>query len=89
MNPRTLNVWKGIGWVTLGHLVAYLIAVTTDTWLLVLAIGMTQLLYTLPMTVIFRNHDGMVTGVWIAFGLTFLLNSACFGIVLFGFVPLF
>jgi hypothetical protein len=47
-----------------------------------IVIGITQLVYIIPAILIFRRRKGIVQGLLIAAALTFLLNAACFGIVL-------
>ncbi|HEU4965031.1 MAG TPA: hypothetical protein VFV52_14390 [Bacilli bacterium] len=73
------GVWRGIGVVALCHLGVALLF----TWNLifpVLLISLTQLIYCVPLS--FVKRPGFVQGVWIAAGITFLLNAACFGIVI-------
>ncbi|MBW5448840.1 hypothetical protein GE107_22625 [Cohnella sp. CFH 77786] len=48
----------------------------------VIVIGLTQWLYVIPMLIVFRRRKGVMQGLLIAAALTFLLNAACFGIVL-------
>ncbi|MFF2157493.1 hypothetical protein ACFVVQ_19545 [Paenibacillus chitinolyticus] len=71
------DVWKGIGWVALGHLL----------WLFALpmyfGIGIVQMLYVLPLLLIFSKRTAIVQGILIGAGITFLLNAACFGYVMF------
>jgi hypothetical protein len=79
--PRshTKQVWKGIGLLTLLHLLVLIFPVVF------FAIGIVQIIYLLPALIICRNNTGMVQGLLIAAGITFLLNAACFGIVMFSF----
>ncbi|MGE6230196.1 hypothetical protein [Paenibacillus chitinolyticus] len=74
---KGLDVWKGIGWVALGHLL----------WLFALpmyfGIGIVQMLYVLPLLLIFSKRAAVVQGILIGAGITFLLNAACFGYVMF------
>ncbi|MFS0840857.1 hypothetical protein [Paenibacillus sp. 1P03SA] len=74
-----LDVWKGIGWVALGHLL----------WLFALpmffGIGIVQMIYVLPLLLIYSKRTAVVQGILIGAGITFLLNAACFGYVLINF----
>jgi hypothetical protein len=45
-------------------------------------IGIVQLVYIVPALIICRKTPGLVQGLLIAAGVTFLLNAACFGYVM-------
>ena len=48
-------------------------------------IGFSQLFYVVPQHFAFKKQGRLacIRGLWIAAGVTFLLNAGCFGIVLF------
>ncbi|MFC5467441.1 hypothetical protein ACFPPD_01840 [Cohnella suwonensis] len=50
-----------------------------------IVIGITQVLYVLPLAIAFRRRTGFLQGLLIAAAVTFLLNAACFGFFIFGF----
>lgn len=71
------DVWKGIGLTALLHL---LLLVYPSAYL---TIGVVQLIYMLPAIIITsRKNTGIMQGLLIGLGVTFLLNAACFGIVM-------
>lgn len=72
---RGVQVAKGIGLVILLHLLLLLYPVA------IFAIGVVQLIYVIPALVILRKDTGLVQGILIATGITFLINAACFGLV--------
>ncbi|EGL15799.1 MULTISPECIES: hypothetical protein [unclassified Paenibacillus] len=74
---KGLDVWKGIGFVALGHLL-WLFAIP-----MYFGIGIVQMLYVLPLLLIFSKRAAVVQGILIGAGITFLLNAACFGYVMF------
>ncbi|WP_405081304.1 hypothetical protein ACI48J_01060 [Paenibacillus chitinolyticus] len=76
---KGLDVWKGIGWVALGHLF-WLFAIP-----MYLGIGIVQMIYVLPLLLIYSKRTAVVQGILIGAGITFLLNVACFGYVMFNF----
>ncbi len=95
MEPNQRSNRAGhIGQVMLGilllaglHTAALLITQWWEGWFLILVfIGIVQLLYVLPAVFILRRKDrtGMMQGVLIGAGLTFLLNAACFGLLMSG-----
>ncbi|PYI51803.1 hypothetical protein [Paenibacillus flagellatus] len=73
------KVWAGIGLVALLHLL--LLAVPVAFFF----IGVAQVVYVVPALLWFRKDPAMMQGILIGAGITFLLNAACFGIVLFNF----
>lgn len=85
-----IEVLKGIGLVLGLHaavvVIAFAVASTDRSGLgfsllfLFAAFGITQLLWVIPATIWVGNHGSsdMLKGVWIAAGLTLLLNGACF-----------
>ncbi|SEG29619.1 hypothetical protein [Paenibacillus sp. UNC499MF] len=76
---RGPDVWKGIGWVALGHLL-WLFAMP-----MIFGIGIVQMIYVLPLLLIYSKRTAVVQGILIGAGITFLLNAACFGYVLINF----
>jgi hypothetical protein len=74
-----VQIWKGIGLAALLHLLPIFFPVAY------FGIGIAQLLYIIPAVIICRNNTGMVHGLLIAAGITFLLNAACYGLVLVHF----
>ncbi|MFC0211811.1 hypothetical protein ACFFK0_04965 [Paenibacillus chartarius] len=72
---RKAEIWKGVGLGTLLHLLPWLFPV------LYFGIGIVQFLYLIPAMIFLRNRPGMVQGLLIVLGVTFLLNAACFGYV--------
>lgn len=77
MEGSTIDVWKGIGLTCLLHLLLFFYP---PAWF---GVGVTQLVYMIPALILARKHQGIMQGMLIAMGITFLLNAACFGIVLF------
>ncbi|GBG10693.1 hypothetical protein PAT3040_05445 [Paenibacillus agaridevorans] len=73
---HTKDVWLGIGLLAVLHLLLFLFPVSF------FFIGVVQLLYLLPAIIICRKRGGIVQGLLIGAGVTFLLNAACFGIVM-------
>ena len=89
---RNDSVWAGIG-LTLGlHIVFGMIFMgilnlINPNWVLaVFYPGLTQLLYIVPLCLIFkkRGQVGMVKGLIIGAAITFLLNAACSGMFFLG-----
>lgn len=76
---KSSQVWKGIGLVFLLHFLLMLLPVGY------LFIGVTQLIYVVPALIWCRKDTGLVQGILIGAGITFLLNAACFGIVMVTF----
>jgi hypothetical protein len=74
-DKHTSQVWKGIGITLLLNLLPFIYPPA------LFAIGVVQLIYMIPAMIIFRKESGVVQGMLIAMGITFLLNAACFGIV--------
>lgn len=72
------QVWAGIGILAALHLLLYLFPVAF------FFIGFAQLIYLLPALVIFRQKSGILQGLLIGAGITFLLNIACFGMFMGG-----
>jgi len=73
------NIWKGIGLTVIMHLLP------AAAPMLYVLIGVVQLVYIIPALIICRKNTGMVQGILIAAGVTFLLNVACFGFVMVSF----
>ena len=72
---HALDVWKGVGFGLLLHLV---LLIYPPAYFL---IGVAQLIYVIPALIYFRKRTGIMQGIIIVAVLTFLLNAACFGIV--------
>lgn len=75
------GLFLGIGAVVLGHL-GWTIISALGLIFPIFIIGLAQLIYVIPLAVAVKR-PGFAQGVWIAAGITFLLNAACFGL-LFG-----
>ncbi len=73
---------KGIGLLMLGHLIL-LAAGTALRDPVIFFIGVTQLIYAIPMMIIYGSlgENRTVSGLALGAGITFLLNAAGFGIV--------
>lgn len=72
------QVWAGIGLLALLHLLLFVFPIAF------FFIGVAQLIYLIPALILFRNRKGVFQGLLIGAGVTFLLNAACFGLVLSG-----
>jgi hypothetical protein len=70
------RVWQGIGLGLVLHLLLLFVPP------LYFGIGIVQLVYIVPALIICRKTPGLVQGLLIAAGVTFLLNAACFGYVM-------
>jgi hypothetical protein len=90
------KVWAGFGLVLLFHLIwlllygiglLFLSEANSIAFLTAyLMIGISQLVYVLPLAIYFGfKNKQMLQGVLLAALVTFLLNAACFGLVLFQF----
>ena len=79
-------VWSGflVGLGLHAAVVSGLLAL--QAWMPVIAIGLAQLLWLLPLGRYLkgRGSPSMAKGVFILLGLTLLLNATCFGVVLYG-----
>jgi hypothetical protein len=88
------GIWLGIGAAGLAHLVVQLalVLLTDFGMIFFLLIGLSQLLYLVPLSVVVlakREYGkAMSVGIWIAAGITFLLNAACFGLFASGVMNL-
>jgi len=78
----------GFGWTVLAHVIAVVLLYLSFSavgeslsFFLLFGIGVTQLLYVLPMVLYFRKKAkfGVAKGIVIAASLTFLSNGACWG----------
>ncbi|WP_051621043.1 hypothetical protein [Paenibacillus sp. UNC451MF] len=80
INPpsHALQVWKGIGLLLLLHLLLFIVPVAF------FFISVAQLVYLIPALILFRKNRGILQGLLIGAGITFLLNAACFGLLLGG-----
>jgi hypothetical protein len=72
------QVWLGIGLLTVLHLLLFLFPIAF------FFISVVQIIYLIPAILIFRKKSGIVQGLLIGAGITFLLNAACFGLVISG-----
>jgi len=72
------QVWLGIGLLTVLHLLLFLFPIAF------FFISVVQIIYLIPAILIFRKKSGIVQGLLIGAGITFLLNAACFGLVVSG-----
>lgn len=75
---HTKQVWLGIGLLAALHLLLFLFPVAF------FFISVAQLVYLIPAIIIFRKKSGILQGLLIGAGVTFLLNAACFGLVISG-----
>ncbi|WP_419871196.1 hypothetical protein [Candidatus Pristimantibacillus sp. PTI5] len=75
---HTKQVWLGMGLLALLHLLLFLFPVAF------FLIGIAQIIYLLPALLIFHKKSGIVQGLLLGAGITFLLNATCFGLVLTG-----
>lgn len=75
------DVWLGIGLAFLLHLGQIPLGVIS-TGISIIFIGISQLLYLVPAIVVYskKGRPGMVKGLLIGGGITFLLNAACTGL---------
>lgn len=76
------QVWLGIGLMALLHLLLFIVPIAF------FFIGIAQIVYLLPALLIVRERSGIVQGLLIGAGVTFLLNAACFGLLVGGFFSL-
>lgn len=79
---HTKQVWLGIGLLAVLHLLLFLFPIAF------FFISIAQVLYLIPAIVIFRKRSGIVQGLLIGAGITFLLNAACFGLFISGTLSL-
>ena len=86
--PQIGDVLAGFGGTVLAHVIAFVLLYFSFSaggeslsFFLLFGIGVTQLLYVVPMVVHFRKKRefGVAKGIVIAASLTFLLNGACWG----------
>jgi hypothetical protein len=76
LTDHAKNVWKGIG------IACLMLIIPAALPTLYLFIGVVQLVYIIPAIIFCRKNTGMVQGLLIAAGITFLVNAACFGLVM-------
>lgn len=76
------QVWIGVGILALLHLLLFLFPIAF------FFIGIAQLVYVLPAIVVFHRRKGILQGLLIGAGITFLLNAACFGLLVSGTISL-
>ena len=72
------QVWLGIGLLTVLHLLLFLFPIAF------FFISIAQIIYLIPAIIIFRKKNGIIQGLLIGAGITFLLNAACFGLLVSG-----
>jgi hypothetical protein len=72
------QIWKGIGLLALLHLLLLVFPIAY------FFISVAQLVYLIPALIICRKNRGMIQGLLIGAGVTFLLNAACFGLLMSG-----
>lgn|GEM_PF-1873039 len=72
------HVWLGIGMLAILHLLFFFFPAAF------FFIGVVQIVYLIPATLIFNKYPGIVQGLLIGGGITFLLNAACFGLFISG-----
>lgn len=72
------QVWKGIGLLVLLHLLLFVFPIAF------FFISVVQLIYLVPALIFFRKNRGIFQGLLIGAGVTFLLNAACFGLLISG-----
>lgn len=79
---RSREVWRGVGLAFLLHLGQIPLGVISGGISLIL-IGISQLLYLVPAIIIYskKGRPGLVKGLLIGGGITFLLNAACTGLI--------
>lgn len=74
------SVLKGVGILCLLHLTLFVYPV------LFFFIGLVQIVYVVPAAIKFWKETPTLQGLLIGAGVTFLLNAACFSLVLSGFL---
>lgn len=81
---ETAEVWKGIGLAMLLHLVWVPLSLVPGLFVGIAGIGVVQLIYQVPAAIICsrKGRKAMMKGIIIGAAITFLLNAACFGIVI-------
>ena len=76
---HTIQVWKGIGLTLVLHTLFFLVAGIEVSFV----IGVAQLIYIIPLMILTMKNTGLFQGVIIGAVVTFLVNAACFGFVMF------
>ncbi|WP_078551488.1 hypothetical protein [Bacillus alkalicellulosilyticus] len=76
------KIWVGLCLVLAGHLILSIVFIPA-----IFMIGLIQLAYVVPLVVIcyLRKMNKLMQGALIAAGITFLVNTACFGYFVFQF----
>jgi len=72
------RIWKGL----LILLALHLLPLAFPP--LYFGIGIVQIVYGVPAAILLRKEPSTAQGILIGMGITFLLNAACFGIVMGG-----
>ncbi|SFE80226.1 hypothetical protein SAMN05216378_4122 [Paenibacillus catalpae] len=72
------QVFLGIGLLAVLHCLLFLFPIGF------FLIGIAQIVYLLPAILIFNKKTGIVQGLLIGAGITFLVNAACFGLLVSG-----
>jgi len=91
------SIAKGLGATVVGGLAFFVVcvfgamlpgmSVLRDAALFAFfAIGIAQLFYVIPLLIwaYMKGERSTAKGIWIAAGVTFLLNAACFGLIFSG-----
>ncbi|MCI3923176.1 hypothetical protein MO973_23405 [Paenibacillus sp. TRM 82003] len=75
------HVWLGFGIVIVLHLIWFVYVP------MFIIIGISQLIYVIPLAIYYgiKKNRSMLQGILLGALVTFLLNAACFGIVLYQF----
>ncbi|MCM3629658.1 hypothetical protein M3194_20165 [Paenibacillus glycanilyticus] len=76
------HVFLGIGILAVLHCLLFLFPIGF------FFISIAQIVYLLPAILIFNKRTGIVQGLLIGAGITFLVNAACFGLLVSGNFPL-
>ncbi|MDP5276990.1 hypothetical protein [Chengkuizengella axinellae] len=82
-----IQFWKGLGLTVIFHLIAFALSVILISMVMpMFFIGVSQLLYMIPAIVYFSYKDkGIMQGLCVGAVVTFLLNAACFGLLMLSF----
>jgi hypothetical protein len=81
---RSNGAWQGFGLTVFLNVLVFYIFLSFFAWIS-MYIGVTQLIYLIPLMIWRRKSPGMLQGIIIGASVTFLLNAACFGIIFSAF----
>ena len=83
VRPNRGSRARGILYLALGHIALVIFWRNPDIGMAALFIGITQLIYAVPMMIFcgVRGQYDTVSGIALGAGITFMLNAACFGVV--------